>query len=127
MKKRIESVAAEALAAAAGNMPVAEAKLIRQLLHDQQLLVEAVAPYLRPIALQLLERAQRPAGAKMGKVAIKAAGEPHLSLRAMAEAPGYNPMQAEKSGPRTAASSRHVQNIQMLAAAYRSKPSRDKV
>lgn len=122
MKPKVEIVAAEALAAAAGNVAVAEAKLIRQLMNDPQLMVEAVAPYLRPIALKLLDRAKRPAAAKTER-----AGAEHLTLRAMAENPGYNPMQAEKSGPRSSASTRHVQTMHQLAAAYRSKPVREKI
>src|SRR6185369_17799983 len=117
MKSRTEILAAEALKAAAGNIPVAEAKLIKELLADQQLLIEAVAPYLKPIATRLLEKARRPATPP-----TKAGSGGGIALQAIAEKPGYNPMVAEKAGDRPQASSRHVQTMELLAASYRSKP-----
>jgi hypothetical protein len=112
MKSRPEIVAEDALLAAKGNVTVAEAKLIQALLKDQQLLIEAVAPYLKPIALKLLQRAQP-------KLPAAKPSETGLALKAIAEAPGYNPMMAERAGPRSEASARHVAAMQLLAAAYR--------
>lgn len=121
MKSRTEIAAAEALKAAAGNMPVAEAKLIQELLRDQQLLIEAVAPYLKPIATRLIDRARRPLAAP------KRATGSGIALNAIAEQPGYNPMLAEKAGDRPPASVRHVKTMEFLASSYRRKPEKEKV
>ncbi len=127
MPTRLEYTVKKILASAKGNRQLAQRSLIETALDDEMLLRELVAPFLKAIASQAIDRELASSSAApratvsnigLGNVARKAVP---ADLRA-----GYNPMRAAKNipqdlGKRPEASPRHVSTMKLLAAAFQVK------
>ena len=127
MPTRLEYTVKKILASAKGNRQLAQRTLIETALDDEMLLRELVAPFLKAIASQAIDRELSSSSAApratvsnigLGNVARKAVP---ADLRA-----GYNPMRAAKNipqdlGKRPEASPRHVSTMKLLAAAFQVK------
>lgn len=125
MSERVNKAISAALQAAKSNPTLAQKALITAALEDDQLLRELVAPYLKPIVAQAIERATRaprPAAAAPASKTLSTTAKAILAdLRA-----GYNPMKAAVSASealpqRPSASGRHVSTLKLIAAAYQVK------
>lgn len=124
MSERVNKAISAALQAAKSNPTLAQKALITAALEDDQLLRELVAPYLKPIVAQAIERATRaprPAAAPASGPLSTTAKAILADLRA-----GYNPMKAAVSASealpqRPNASGRHVSTLKLIAAAYQVK------
>lgn len=126
MAGRIDIEVQKALAKAKGNKLLAQKELISGILRDDELLRELVAPFLKPITAQAIERGlnaatARPAPRPLGASLSSAAKAIAKDLKA-----GYNPMRATlgtdpQLGERPAASGRHVSTLKLLAKAYEVK------
>ncbi len=128
MAGRITIEAHNALAKANGNKTLAQKELITAVLRDDELLRELVAPFLKPIAAQAIERALH--GEPTARKAPPPPLGPSLSGAAKAIAKdlraGYNPMRAMSGsdpelGVRPEASGRHVSTLKLLAKVYEIK------
>ena len=134
MAGRIEIEVQKALIKSNGNKMLAQKELIAAVLRDDELLRELVAPFLKPIAAQAIERSlnaqtiKPPAGAApLGPSLSGAAKAIAKDLRA-----GYNPMRAMSGndpmlGARPEASGRHVSTLKLLARVYEIKRGQQKV
>ena len=119
MAERLDRAVRLALAGAGSNKLQAQKELARLALADDQLLKELVAPFLKPIVAQVVERAVRetssPARAPLPGLSKSLAGMGDMTA-------GYNPMQAALAATdapkRPDASARHVSTLKLLAAAY---------
>lgn len=127
MSDRVDKAIAAALLAAKGNATLAQKALVTSALEDDQLLRELVAPYLKPIVAQAIERATRVARpvAKSAPLPAKALSPAAKAILADLNA-GYNPMKAAISASiappsRPPASGRHVSTLKLIAAAYQAK------
>lgn len=135
MAGRVENEVQKALVKAKGNKTLAQKELITAVLRDDELLRELVAPFLKPIATQAIERVvhastaatRKPAGAPLGPSLSGAAKAIAKDLRA-----GYNPMRAMSGsdadlGVRPEASGRHISTLRLLAKVYEIKRGQQKV
>lgn len=126
MSGRVDLEVQKALAKAKGNKLLAQKELVSAVLNDDDLLRELVAPFLKPITAQAIERtlnaASRPPAARsLGGSLSGAAKVIAKELKA-----GYNPMRSTlgndpQAGTRPPASSRHVSTLKLLAKAYEMK------
>jgi len=135
MAGRVEIEVQKAIARSNGNKTLAQKELITAVLRDDELLRELVAPFLKPIAAQAIERAvhgsqpsrQSPGAAPLGASLSGTARAIAKDLRA-----GYNPMRAMSGndpalGARPEASGRHVSTLKLLARVYEIKRGQQKV
>lgn len=138
MAGRVDLEVLKALSRSGGNKALAQKELITALLRDDELLRELVAPYLKAITAQAIERGlnrptreQQPPSSAGASTAV-----PGLSGAARAIAKdlraGYNPMRATSGndptiGARPAASGRHVSTLKLLARVYEVKRGQQKV
>jgi hypothetical protein len=117
MAGRTDLEAQKALQMAKGDKLLAQKELLKQALGNDELLRELVAPYLKGITAQAIERVSR--GAVSAPSASPAKPVP-VELAAK-----YNPMRAAEAAAeaprRPVASSRHVSTLKLLAAAYQAK------
>lgn len=127
MSERTNKAIAAALKAAQGNTILAQKALAVAVLEDELLLREFVAPYLKPILAQAIERATRPPRAEVSPQASKTLSGAAKAIISDLRA-GYNPMKASVSASvappsRPTASGRHVSTLKLIAAAYQVKRS----
>jgi hypothetical protein len=124
MAGRIDLEVKKALTQSKGDRLTAQKELLRAVLADDELLRELVAPFLKPITAQAIDRALREVA---GPVPVAAKPlSPEAKAAASKLGAGYNPMKAAKQAEvvapkRPAASSRHVSTLKLLAAAYQVK------
>jgi hypothetical protein len=120
MPNRVEQMAEKALRASDGDKLLAQKELLKAVLANDELLREMVAPFLKGITAQAIERV---AGGNIPLTATKTASK---AKNAPAELTAkYNPMRAaqmaETAPARPTASPRHVSTLKLLAAAYQAK------
>lgn len=126
MAGRVTTEVQKALAKANGNKTLAQRELIAAVLRDDELMRELIAPFLKPIVAQAIERTlnastKRPVAAPLGRTLGSAAKGAARDLRA-----GYNPMRAPSGnepelGARPEASGRHISTLKLLARAFEIK------
>ena len=127
MAGRIDLEVKKALILAQGSRAQAQKELLKIVLSDEELLRELVAPFLKAITAQAIDRALR---AQLGPLAVSTKSPPDTEAVKAAAAvlgSGYNPMKAATAAAapstpqRPAASARHVSTLKLLAAAYQVK------
>lgn len=126
MSERTNKAIAAALLAAKGNTILAQKALAVAVLEDELLLREFVAPYLKPILAQAIERATRPPRVESPQAAKTLSGAAKAIISDLRA--GYNPMKASVAASvappsRPTASGRHVSTLKLIAAAYQVKRS----
>lgn len=132
MAGRISLEVQKAMAKANGNKTLAQKELITAVLHDDELLRELVAPYLKALAAQAIEREM--AGGARPAAASGVASAMSSTAKAIAKElrAGYNPMRAmagndPQLGTRPEASGRHISTLKLLARVYEIKRGQQKV
>lgn len=120
MAGRIDLEVKKALILAQGGRLQAQKELLKVVLADEELLRELVAPFLKAITAQAIDRALRD---QQGPLAVNAKAKDTPAVKAAAAALGgsYNPMKAADTTLRPTASARHVSTLKLLAAAYQAK------
>jgi|GEM_PF-843170 len=130
MASRIDQEVAKALAAAQGNRQLAQQVLLKNVLSDDELLRELIAPFLKAVTAQAIDRALRGTAQPVAKSAAPTPDRisPATAAKAAALLGGkYNPMKATQDvglappPKRPAASARHVSTMKLLAAAFQYK------
>lgn len=135
MPTRLEYTVKKILAAAKGNRQLAQRSLIETALDDEMLLRELVAPYLKAMASQAIDRemaasitSSSSAAAYTPRATVGNIGLGNVARKAVPAdlRAGYDPMRAAKNipqdlGKRPEASPRHVSTMKLLAAAFQVK------
>lgn len=132
MPSRLELEALKMLEKYQRNRALALRGLVAQVLQDEKLLQELVAPVLPSLAGRLIDRLISGEGGLGARPAARPSVSAQPATRVTQPLPvepaGYNPMRATVAAaqipdlpPRPQASTRHVRTLELLAAAYRVK------
>ena len=128
MPTRLELEALKMLEKYQRNRALALRGLVAQVLQDEKLLQELVAPVLPSLAGRLIDRLMTGETAPAARPNVSAQPATRVTHPLPVEPAGYNPMRATVAAaqipdlpPRPQASTRHVRTLELLAAAYRVK------
>lgn len=128
MPTRLEYTVKKILASAKGNRQLAQRSLIETALDDEMLLRELVAPFLKAIASQAIDRELSSSSPATPRATVSNIGLGNVAKKAVPAdlRAGYDPMRAAKNipqdlGKRPEASPRHVSTMKLLAAAFQVK------